>query len=147
MSVSASPETALSKPPVKRSVGFTLVELLVVVLILSILMAVAMPLYLNAIQNSERNTARSNLHMLMNASASYRINKGTYPASVSDLIGNGELNVPPVGPGQTDYTIYTSGTLPDGRTVPTGGVAACANDASKGAFGDYGCFIPGDDTD
>lgn len=126
--------------------AFTLVEMLIVVLILSILMAVAMPLYLSAITTSEKRTARSNLHTLINASQAYRLRTGAYTSNSTDLLQN-ELNNWPVGPGATAYTLYTTGNLPDGRSVPTGGVAACANDTTRGTDGDYGCFIPGVDHD
>jgi prepilin-type N-terminal cleavage/methylation domain-containing protein len=134
--------------------AFTLVEMLVVVLILAILMAVALPLYMAAINESARRTARGNLHTLINAEQTYRLKNDRYTDIVADLIisptnPRGVIDKDIVGPGKTKYTLYTSGTLPDGtnRSVPEGGVAACAEDETLGAAGDYGCFLPGDDKD
>ncbi len=142
-------KTTSAAPIAARRAGFTLVELLVVVLILAILMAVALPLYLAAIQTSTRRTARSNLHMLMGAEAAYRLKNPTYTGVQKELTDAGDLPVWPQGPGNTAYTLYTQGALPapDGRQVPATGVAACAKDAALGANGDYGCFIPGQDTE
>jgi prepilin-type N-terminal cleavage/methylation domain-containing protein len=143
----------LSRKRSRRVVqAFTLVEMLVVVLILAILMAVALPLYLSAIRTSARRTARGNLHTLINAEQTYRLKKGYYTANMADLIirsdnPDGVIDRDIVGPGSTVYTPYTEGRLPDGRDVPTGGVAACATDTTLGSDGDYGCFIPGQDTD
>lgn len=131
--------------------GFTLVELLVVVLILAILMAVALPLYLAAISNAARRTARGNLHSIINAEQVFRLKFNRYTDDPSELThpDTGVIDKWFVGPGSTQYTIYLSGALPDGpnRVVPPGGVAACAEDRQLGPSGDYGCFIPGQDTE
>jgi type IV pilus assembly protein PilA len=130
--------------------GFTLVEVLTVVLILAILMAVAMPLYLSAVQQSARQTARANMHTIICAQQNYRArypNRG-YTNDPDELFpSNGSEGYWPVGPGNTQYTVFLSGmSLPDGRQVPQAGVAVCASDSGLGAAGDYGCFIPGEDT-
>lgn len=127
--------------------AFTLVEMLVVVLILAILMAVALPLYLSAIANSARRTARGNMHTLINAEQVYRLKKETYTSDLEELVRESVIDKLPAGPGNTIYTLHTSGTLPDGRPVPPGGVAACAQDITLGPAGDYGCFIPGQDSE
>lgn len=133
--------------PVVRA--FTLVEMLIVVLILAILMAVALPLYLAAISNSARRTARGNLHTIINAEQAYRLKNDHYTNDPDELQHpvRGVIDRWIRGPGSTVYTIHTSGTLPDGRPVPPGGVAACAQDTQLGPAGDYGCFIPGQDNE
>jgi prepilin-type N-terminal cleavage/methylation domain-containing protein len=152
IAASSAAENSVGAPRVKAQFGLTLVELLVVVLILSILLAVALPLYLGATQESARRTARSNLHMLIHAEQTYRLRANSYTSNMSDLLGN-ELHVEPKGPGNTVYTLHTRNTgtgavtLPDGRSVPEGGVAACAKDPTLGPEGDYGCYIPGVDTE
>jgi type IV pilus assembly protein PilA len=128
--------------------GFTLVELLTVVLILAILMAVALPLYLGAVRESTRRTARANMHTIICAQQSYRARYPTlgYTEDRDKLFpADGSEGYWPVGPGNTEYTVHTSGSLRDGRPVPAGGVAVCARDMSVGSGTDYGCFIPGED--
>jgi prepilin-type N-terminal cleavage/methylation domain-containing protein len=136
-----------SRPRSARK-GFTLVELLVVVLILAILMAVALPLYLAALNNSTRRTARANLHTLVNAEQAFRLTESRYTDNPQELITRNVIDKLPVGPGRTEYTLHLGNTtLPDNRTVPEGGVAACANDHTIPNLGDYGCFIPGQDSE
>ena len=138
--------------------AFTLVEVLVVVLILSILTAVALPLYLSGISTSARRTARYNLQTLITAEQAYRLQSPThqYAENLDDLcpVSGGPdplkvLSSCPAGPSSAVYTLYLGGkTLPDPdkRTVPTGSVAACAEDPSGNAT-KYGCFIPGQDNE
>jgi type IV pilus assembly protein PilA len=146
-----------ARPPEKCSKAFTMVELLVVMLILAILMAVALPLYLVAVSSSARRTARYNLHTLITAEEAYRLQSPShaYTSNLHDLCPlNGPdpamvLSSCPVGPGSANYVLYLGGqTLPppDNRPVPTGGVAACAEDPLKDAS-KYGCFLPGEDSE
>src|SRR5262249_43500676 len=145
------PAEPASRTPSK---AFTLVEILVVVLILATLMAVALPLYLAAVSNSARRTARADLHTLVTAEQAYRLEHQSYTEKLDDLCpkdGGPDpskvLSICPKGPGNANYTLHLGGeTLPspDKRTVPDGGVAACAEDSS-GGVDKYGCFIPGQD--
>ncbi|MCS6776268.1 MAG: type II secretion system protein [Chloroherpetonaceae bacterium] len=140
-----------------RAPGFTLVELLAAVLVLAILMAVALPLYLSAVASSARRTARGNMHTLVNAEQVFRLKYGYYTRTPQNLVNSNVIDKLPVGPGDTRYTLHpgedpdnpegADSALPDGRTVPPGGVAVCGSDARLGAAGDYGCFIPGQDTE
>lgn len=137
--------------------GFTLVELLVVVLVLAILIAVALPLYLSAMADSARRTARGNMHTLVNAEQVFRLKHGYYTRTPQNLVSSNVIDRLPVGPGSTQYTLHpgedpdnpegADSALPDGRTVPPEGIAVCGSDARLGPAGDYGCFIPGQDTE
>ena len=137
------------RPMERGNRAFTLVELLTVVLILAILMAVALPLYLNAITESAKRTTRSNMNMLINVEQAYRTEKHVYTENMSDLLADKDLDQEPKGPGNLVYDVYIEGstkTLPDGRAIPTGGVAACATDGAGGPA-TYGCYIPGVDAE
>ncbi len=128
--------------------GFTLVELLVVILILAILMAVALPLYLATIRNSNRRVARANMKTLTNAMIAYRMQEGTFTDAFGELIRTKMIQDIPNGPGQTEYSLYVEpGALPGGGTLAAGQIAACGSDRALGANGDYGCYIPGKDSD
>ena len=131
--------------------AFTLVELLVVVLILAILMAVALPLYLNAITESTKRTARSNMNMLINVEQAYRTQYHKYTDDKTELTTNHYVDQMPIGPGNLVYDVYTNPSptnkmLPDGRAIPVGGVAACATAGASGPA-TYGCYIPGLDAE
>ncbi len=133
-----------------RRRAFTLVELLTVVLILAILMAVALPLYLNAITESSKRTARSNMNMLINVEQAYRTQTHGYTNDMKKLAAGKYIDQEPIGPGDLAYFVYTDGEkLPDGRTTPADGVAACATAGKSGKLGSatYGCYIPGVDAE
>ena len=135
--------------PIKSRRAFTLVELLTVVLILAILMAVALPLYLNAITESARRTARSNMNMLINVEQAYRTEKHEYTDDITVLKTLKYIDQVPKGPGNMEYDVYIDGAtkkLPDNRLIPTGGVAACATDSVTHQQ-TYGCYIPGIDAE
>ena len=134
-------------PPASRR-GFTLVELLVVVLILAILMAVALPLYFSAIRTSTRRTARTNMKTLTTAMTAYRLQKGMFTNASGDLVGAELISSVPKGPGATTYSLYVGpASLPGGRSIGDDQIAVCGLDAVMAANGDYGCYVPGEDTD
>jgi type IV pilus assembly protein PilA len=135
----------------KRSRGFTLVELLVVVLILAILMAVALPLYLSAIANSEKRTARANMQTIANAEQSYKLQHNPHEytditkdadfANLTDLPATGIT-----GPGDRHYLVTTTTDNtktckgPDGVTD----VSVPANSFYvTSTVGSDGCYVPG----
>lgn len=145
-----SRKLSVTKNPHTSRRGFTLVELLVVILILAILMAVALPLYLAAVRNSTYRVARANMQTLTNANIAYRMQKGDFTENVDDLIVNKDIQAPIVGPGGTLYVLRIGpGALdePRGRTLETGQIAACGKDAVLGTAGNYGCYVPGLDTE
>jgi type IV pilus assembly protein PilA len=129
----------------RARIGFTLVELLVVVLILAILMAVALPLYLGAVSNSELTTARANMQTIANANQSFRIRTGSYATDMATLVSAGkDLQAEIVGPGNRTYSILTSGNCDhdanpatDEVAIPSGGFAVRSSVVTDG------CFIPG----
>ena len=118
-------------------------------------MAIALPLYLNAITESARRTARSNMNMLINVEQAYRTQNHAYTNKMSDLTDPASkyLDQEPIGPGDLHYYVLrlAGDALPDGRTaqIPAGGVASCATAGTSGKTGSatYGCYIPGVDAE
>ena len=68
--------------------GFTLIELMIVVAIIGILAAVAIPAYQDYIARSQMAEAVSLLGSAKTPTAEYMSDKGTSPASVTEVIGN-----------------------------------------------------------
>ncbi len=62
-----------------RRYGFTLIELLIVVAIIGILAAIAVPNFLNAQVRAKIAKAESEMHSIITALESYRIDNNIYP--------------------------------------------------------------------
>jgi len=74
---------------VKKEVGFTLIEVLVVIGIISILAAIAISQYQSYRVRTYDTVARSDLKNAMTALEDYYLDNDIYPASYSDLPANG----------------------------------------------------------
>lgn len=69
----------------KRSRGFTLLELLVVMVILGLLAGYVAPQYFGQVAKSERKTARAQISELEKALDQYRLDVGSYPTTEQGL--------------------------------------------------------------
>jgi general secretion pathway protein G len=69
----------------RRSGGFTLMELLVVVLIIGLLTGIVAPRLLNQVSKSEVTAARAQLDSLDKALQAYRIDTGRFPTTAQGL--------------------------------------------------------------
>ncbi|HET9404683.1 MAG TPA: pilin [Burkholderiales bacterium] len=68
--------------------GFTLIELMIVVAIIGILAAVAIPAYQDYLARSQMSEAVNLLGSGKTPLAEYFADKGTWPAALSDVMGN-----------------------------------------------------------
>ncbi len=73
----------------KRSEGFTLVEILVVLAIIAVLAALLFPAFKSARENSRQTTCLSNMQQISLAVQQYRKDFARYPDSLLDLLGEG----------------------------------------------------------
>lgn len=126
----------------KRSQGFTLLELMVVISIIMILMAVAVPVYNQSIVQARESVLRSNLSTLRSVISQYTLDKQKAPQSLDDLVTAGYLRQIPTDPmtrqtnwevvqedvmlavdqqdpGITDVHSASSGTASDGTAYST----------------------------
>ena len=74
------------KGPRHHALGFTLLELLVVMVILGMLAGYVAPKYFAQIGKSETNTARAQIEALEKALDMFRIDTGRYPTSEEGLL-------------------------------------------------------------
>jgi len=78
--------------------GFTLLELLIVLAILAMLMAVVTPEAFGPLHRSKGVVLRKDLQVMRDAIDRFQGDKGSYPASLEQLVSAGYLRAIPVNP-------------------------------------------------
>jgi general secretion pathway protein G len=69
-----------------RSLGFTLIELIVVMAIVALLASIAAPRYFGSLERARENTLRSSLNVMRDAIDQYTSDQGRYPDSLDQLV-------------------------------------------------------------
>jgi general secretion pathway protein G len=82
----------------RRSRGFTLLELMIVLSIMAILMAVAIPVYNQSVVQARESVLRANLSTLRNVISQYTLDKQKAPEALDDLVTAGYLRQIPIDP-------------------------------------------------
>jgi general secretion pathway protein G len=93
-----SPVSSEAADVAKRSSGFTLIELMMVMTIISILVSIAIPIANSAIIRSREAVLHSNLHTLRTLIDQYTADKLKSPQSLDDLVTAGYLRSIPKDP-------------------------------------------------
>ena len=99
---------AISAP--RRSRGFTLLELMVVVVIIGVLAALIAPAVLSRAEEAKVTAARTDVSNIMNALKLYRLDNGRYPSSDQGL--DALVNKPTTGTIPPNWKTYLD-KLPD----------------------------------
>ncbi len=91
----------------KRSRGFTIIELMIVILIILILVSVAVPNYRTSIVHARESVLRQNLFTLRSVISQYTLDKQKAPQSLDDLVQAGYMKQIPNDPITTkpDWTV------------------------------------------
>jgi general secretion pathway protein G len=91
----------------KRSRGFTLLELMIVISIMLILVSIAVPQYTSSIRRARESVMRQDLFTLRSLISQYTLDKQKAPQSLDDLIQAGYMKQIPVDPmtGQADWAV------------------------------------------
>jgi general secretion pathway protein G len=98
----------------RRSRGFTLIELMIVISLVLILVSIAVPAYNQSIVRAREGVLRQNLFTLRNLISQYTLDKQKAPQSLDDLIQAGYLKQIPPDPmtGKPDWeTVQEDSTL------------------------------------
>jgi general secretion pathway protein G len=91
----------------KRTFGFTLIELMIVMAITSILLAMAVPMYQKSVVRAKESVLRQNLFTLRTVIDEFTYDKAKAPQSLQDLVTEGYLRQVPVDPmtAQPDWQV------------------------------------------
>src|ERR1700733_6056822 len=97
----------------RRSRGFTLLELMIVISMIMILMSVAIPVYNQSIVQARESVLRSNLSTLRSVISQYTLDKQKAPQSLDDIVTAGYLRQIPMDPmtKQTNWEVVQEDLL------------------------------------
>ena len=106
----------------RAHLGFTLVELMIVMAIIAVLMSVAIPIYTRSIIRAKESVLKNNLYTMRNVIDEYTYDKQKAPQTLEDLVSEGYLRQVPIDPmtGTADSwkTIMEDGTNAANQTEP-----------------------------
>jgi len=92
----------------RSQLGFTLVELIIVISMIAILAGISIPAYQQSILRAKEATLRQDLYALRNAIDQYTLDKAKAPQSLDDLVSAGYLRALPKDPFTNSETTWTT---------------------------------------
>ncbi len=81
-----------------NALGFTLIELMIVMAIITVIMSIAVPMYQKSIIRSKEAVLRNNLFTLRTVIDEYTYDKQKAPQTLQDLVSEGYLRALPIDP-------------------------------------------------
>ncbi len=82
----------------RRSFGFTLLEMMIVISIILILMSIALPIYNQSVLRARESVLRQDLFELRSLISQYTLDKQKAPQSLDDLVSGGYIKTLPKDP-------------------------------------------------
>jgi general secretion pathway protein G len=82
----------------KKTLGFTLVELMVVLTVIALLLSVVVPDYVGRVRRAEEAVLQENLMLMRDALDKHYADAGRYPRSLDDLVAKRYLRTIPNDP-------------------------------------------------
>ena len=98
--------TRRNRPAACRSVGFTLIELIVVMAIVALLVSIAAPRYFQSVDRAKDNALRTSLNVMRDALDQFAADKGRYPDSLVELVDAHYLRSIPTDPWTDSATTW-----------------------------------------
>lgn len=123
----------------RRTAGFTLIELMVVMAIIATLMTIAMPRYFSSLENSRETTLRHSLAIMREALDQFYGDTGRYPESLEELVGARYLRSLPLDPITERRDLWMLLPPPDGTLGTVADVRSGATTQAKdgSAYADW----------
>ncbi len=87
-----------SRLKARRSAGFTLLEMMIVMIIMGILLSIAIPIYTRSVAQAREAVLRNDLFELRKLISQYTLDKQKAPQSLDDLVQAGYLRAIPKDP-------------------------------------------------
>src|SRR5438093_10188024 len=81
-----------------RSLGFTLIELMIVISLILILVSISIPAYIQSILRAKESVLMQNLFTLRSLISQYTLDKQKAPQSLEDLVTAGYIKQIPIDP-------------------------------------------------
>lgn len=97
----------------RKSAGFTLVELLVVMAIIATLLSIAVPRYFGSVDKSKEVALKENLQVLRTGIDKYYGDKGVYPSALGDLVTQKYFRSVPIDPITESSATWQGVSSPD----------------------------------
>ncbi len=91
----------------RKSRGFTLIELMIVISIMLILLSLVIPSYNRSIQRAKESVLRENLFTMRSVISQYTLDKQKAPQSLDDLVSSGYLKQIPSDPITASNSTWT----------------------------------------
>jgi len=77
---------------IKKSSGFTLIELMIVLVILGLLASLVAPQMFSKVSSTKIKTAKAQMQMFQTALDTYRLDVGDYPNNLQELVDSNQAN-------------------------------------------------------
>lgn len=103
-----------SRHPPARGLGFTLIEILVVLAVVATLLTLVAPRYYNHIQNTKEIVLRDNLRTTREVIDKFYADLGRYPDSLDELVEKNYLRTLPMDPVTESHTTWQTVEAPTG---------------------------------
>ena len=89
--------------------GFSLIELLIVVAIIGIIASIGIPMLMDAIDRAKQRRTMGDMHSIVTANGTYKVDTQNYAVALPDLVGNEYLQVLVVNDGWGNPFVYVAG--------------------------------------
>lgn len=99
----------------RRSAGFTLLELIIVIAVVGILAAMAMPNLTQTPRRAKEAVLKTNLRTMREVIDQFYADQGGYPGDLEELVSEGYLRAVPIDPmtGDSDWITVSEDELVD----------------------------------